>query len=249
MAGVTSKTYRRPLVRAHVYRRDLPKVLTVHEHRFVGPALVDALAGRWESWAMQRTPQLHFSLVDMLTPTVVVAGELLGDGVIDHFLPDLVRGGTRVLLLVDDIPGDRMLALVRSGLSAVCSSSDDALTDVANTNVLDVAAGGVVLPPLLTLQASSAQWRSDWRKDGTGSEEPLTLRETEVLNAITDGLSTKATARLLGLAVKTVENHKTRVFAKLGVRNQAHLVAEKARGRPSQSPLTAGAARVGPGEH
>ncbi len=100
-----------------------------------------------------------------------------------------------------------MIDLVRRGLSAVCSS-DEALTDVANT-VLDIAAGGVVLPSLLVASVV-AQWRSDWHRGGTSSDEQLTLRETEVLNAMTDGLSTKATARLLGLAVKTVENHKTR---------------------------------------
>ena len=194
-SGLPSRAYRRPVVRAHEYRRDLPKVLTVHEHRFVGPALLDALAGRAEVVGDTAYAATALQLVDMLTPTVVVAGELLGDGVIDHFLPDLVRSGTRVLLLVDDVHGDRVLDLVRRGLSAVCSS-DDALADVANT-VLAVAAGGVVLPSLLVASVV-AQWRSDWHRGGTSSDEPLTLREAEVLNAMTDGLSTKATARLLG---------------------------------------------------
>jgi len=53
----------------------------------------------------------------------------------------------------------------------------------------------------------------------------LTPRELDVLAAMSDGLSTKAIARRLGVAVKTVENHKTRVFDKLGVRTQAHAVA------------------------
>lgn len=183
------------MVRAHEYRRDLPKVLTVHEHRFVGPALLDALAGRAEVVGDTAYAATALQLVDMLTPTVVVAGELLGDGVIDHFLPDLVRSGTRVLLLVDDVHGDRVLDLVRRGLSAVCSS-DDALADVANT-VLAVAAGGVVLPSLLVASVV-AQWRSDWHRGGTSSDEPLTLREAEVLNAMTDGLSTKATRAYSG---------------------------------------------------
>ena len=60
-----------------------------------------------------------------------------------------------------------------------------------------------------------------------GPGKQLTLREMEVLNAVADGLSTKATARRLGVAVKTVENHKTRVFAKMGVHSQAQLVAER----------------------
>ncbi len=53
----------------------------------------------------------------------------------------------------------------------------------------------------------------------------LTSRELEVLGAMTDGLSTKAVAHHLGIAVKTVENHKTRIFDKLGVHSQAQAVA------------------------
>ncbi len=40
-----------------------------------------------------------------------------------------------------------------------------------------------------------------------------------------EGMSGKAIARHLGVALKTVENHKIRVFNKLGVRTQAHAVS------------------------
>ena len=46
-----------------------------------------------------------------------------------------------------------------------------------------------------------------------------------MLGAISDGLSTKAVAHHLGIAVKTVEHHKSRIFDKLGVRTQAEAVA------------------------
>jgi DNA-binding NarL/FixJ family response regulator len=59
-----------------------------------------------------------------------------------------------------------------------------------------------------------------------GEKRPrLTPRELEILIKMTDGLATKAIARSLGVAVKTVENHKIRIFDKLGVRTQAHAVA------------------------
>ncbi len=38
------------------------------------------------------------------------------------------------------------------------------------------------------------------------------------------GLATKAIAIELGVAIKTVENHKIRVFEKLGVRTQAQAI-------------------------
>ena len=40
-----------------------------------------------------------------------------------------------------------------------------------------------------------------------------------------DGLATKAIATKLGVALKTVENHKIRIFDKLGVRTQAEAVS------------------------
>jgi DNA-binding NarL/FixJ family response regulator len=69
------------------------------------------------------------------------------------------------------------------------------------------------------------QWR-ELRADPTVAPlERLTPRERDVLRALTDGLSTKAIARELGVAVKTVENHKIHVFDKLGVRTHAQAVA------------------------
>ena len=216
------------MLRAHVYRKDLPKVVTVHENRFVAPGLQEALAGRADVVGDTAYGVAAVQLADMLTPSVVVAGDLLGDGAIDHFLPDLLRGGTRVLLLVDDLPGERVLRLVGRGLSGACSTRN-ALVEVADA-VLAVATGGVVLHPALVASIVT-QWRSGWRGEQTGLEQKLTLREMEVLNAMVDGLSTKAVARLLGITLKTVENHRTRVFAKLGLHSQAQLVAEWARER------------------
>jgi two-component system nitrate/nitrite response regulator NarL len=173
----------------------------------------------------------------MLTPDVVVAGELLGDGLIDHFLPHLVRAGTRVLLVVEAIQGERALGLLAAGLSGVCSA-DDGLADLARA-VLDAAAGGAVVPPPLVASIVT-EWRSARRHGGSlATREKLTMREMEVFNAMADGLSTKAAARLLGVAVKTVESHRTRVFAKLGVRSQAQLVAART-GHLPEWPTTMG---------
>lgn len=52
----------------------------------------------------------------------------------------------------------------------------------------------------------------------------LTAREREVLEHAVKGLHAKEIARALGISARTVEVHKTRVMAKLGVRNIAELV-------------------------
>jgi DNA-binding NarL/FixJ family response regulator len=49
---------------------------------------------------------------------------------------------------------------------------------------------------------------------------PLTAREREILTLTSRGLAGKQVASHLGISPKTVEHHKTRIFAKLGVPNQ-----------------------------
>jgi DNA-binding NarL/FixJ family response regulator len=53
----------------------------------------------------------------------------------------------------------------------------------------------------------------------------LTPREVQVMRGIADGLSTAQIAAALGIAPKSVDNHKQRIFGKLRVRSQAHAVA------------------------
>ena len=53
----------------------------------------------------------------------------------------------------------------------------------------------------------------------------LSHREVQVLGEIGAGSTTRVVAEAMGISPKTVENHKQRIFAKLGVQNQAHAVA------------------------
>ena len=54
--------------------------------------------------------------------------------------------------------------------------------------------------------------------------DPLTPREREVLQLIAEGKTTKDIAGLLGLSVKTVESHRTRLMEKLDIHQTAGLV-------------------------
>jgi DNA-binding NarL/FixJ family response regulator len=53
----------------------------------------------------------------------------------------------------------------------------------------------------------------------------LTKREIEILGCIARGMLTREIAGELGITLKTVENHKQRLFRKLDVQNQAHAVS------------------------
>lgn len=54
--------------------------------------------------------------------------------------------------------------------------------------------------------------------------DSLTVREREVMEHAAKGLHAKEIAAALGISPRTVEVHKTRLMAKLGVRNVAELV-------------------------
>jgi two-component system response regulator DctR len=52
----------------------------------------------------------------------------------------------------------------------------------------------------------------------------LTDQEREVMWQIVDGSPNKITARRLGVSVRTIENRRRSIFAKLGIRSVAELV-------------------------
>lgn len=59
----------------------------------------------------------------------------------------------------------------------------------------------------------------------TARQHTMTCREREVLVLLASGCSASEVAVQLSVSRKTIENHKQRLFAKLGVQNQAHAVA------------------------
>jgi two-component system response regulator NreC len=57
----------------------------------------------------------------------------------------------------------------------------------------------------------------------------LSPREREVFHLVVDGRTTKEVARILGISVKTADNHRYRLMEKLGVHNTVELVRYAAR--------------------
>jgi DNA-binding CsgD family transcriptional regulator len=56
------------------------------------------------------------------------------------------------------------------------------------------------------------------------SQKPLTKREREVLDLISDGYSNKQGALRMGISPRTFESHRAEAMRKLGARNTADLV-------------------------
>ncbi len=115
------------------------------------------------------------------------------------------------------IPGARgtVARLLKRGLRVVVISS--APPD-------DAGEGGVVVgvdAPMAHLAwalAPGARLRASGAPD-------LSPREEQVMRLAAKGMAGKQIARVLGISPKTVEQHKTRAFRRLGVPNQAAAVA------------------------
>lgn len=117
-----------------------------------------------------------------------------------------------VLTMVDD--DDSVLATLRVGARGYILKGAD--QDEVLAAIWAVAAGGAVFGRSIAERVLHG---------GRGPGRDLTTREAEVLSGIARGLSNPQIANELGVSVKTVQNHASRVLAKLQVtdRTQAAL--------------------------
>lgn len=77
--------------------------------------------------------------------------------------------------------------------------------------------------PTLSARALSRR-RERWAPVGAGIPEPLTRREFEVLQLVAEGASNREIGERLFISEKTVKNHITSIFRKLGVSDRTQAV-------------------------
>lgn len=127
---------------------------------------------------------------------------------------------TRVLVLTMHQEDEYVLQAVRAGAAGYLVK-DSAAAELVDA-VRSLHAGRDYFGP----QASRAlaQQVQNPERGGADPYGQLTAREREVFHLIAEGFTTKEVARRLDISVKTAENHRGRVLAKLDVRNTAELV-------------------------
>lgn len=126
----------------------------------------------------------------------------------------------KVLILSMHQSEEYVRQALRSGASAYLLK--DAAPVELELAIHAVLRGETYLSPAVSRGVVSdyVQRLRDDPSPGTG----LTPRQTEVLQLIAEGLSTKDIARRLDLSVKTVESHRTQLMKQLGIHEIAGLV-------------------------
>jgi DNA-binding NarL/FixJ family response regulator len=148
-------------------------------------------------------------------------GVILEADAVDWDSGRLARGLRRGL------PGVRILGLTSGEMSraGTARAHRDGFRDV-----LPRSAGIVQI--LLALRATSALHRvrlypapADPSVAADPGDAVLTARELTILTLVGAGFTSREISSELTISHKTVENHKQRIFGKLGVQNQAHAVS------------------------
>lgn len=162
-------------------------------------------------------------LVTALQPEVVLLDlnmpELDGIGATERIARESPRTGILILTMLED--DESVLAAIRAGARGYIvkgSGSEEIVRAIRG-----VAAGEVIFGPSVAPKVLSAL-----QSAGSASPDPpfagLTRREYEVLLLLAQGQSNQAIADRLFVSEKTVRNHLSLIFDKLGVSSRAEAI-------------------------
>lgn len=198
------------------------RVVVVDDHALVRDSLVRALRGDGHDVVGAcASPQEAMRTVATEQPDVVLVDVNLGtdvDGV--RLATDLRAAHPSVSVTMVSMHDDER-TVRRAMVAGVAGfvSKDEPLEELLQA-VRTVAAGGSYLSSRLAGSVMAMMGREDRPADH------LTDREAEVLELLAHGERTADIADALFLAEKTIKNHLTSIYAKLGVSSASQAVAE-----------------------
>jgi DNA-binding NarL/FixJ family response regulator len=182
--------------------------------------LLDA-AGDVRVVGSSATASAALPLLVQLAPDVVLLDLDLGDEDGLAWLPRISsavpKGRVLILTALRDRARDE--DALRAGARGLVLK--DAAPEVLLQAIRSVAAGALWFDPRV-LAAPRGAHGSPGHEAPSGVE--LTAREREIVALIGEGLRNEEVGRRLGIAEKTVRNHLTTVFQKLGVSGRLELV-------------------------
>jgi two-component system response regulator NreC len=126
------------------------------------------------------------------------------------------KGGPRPILLTMHAEDRYVLEALRAGARGYVLKKQ-AGADLVRA-IREVAGGRVYLSPGVSAVVADAV-----RSPAPLPEDPLTVREREVLQLVAEGKTTKEISTILGVSVKTTDAHRTRLMQKLNIHDIAGL--------------------------
>lgn len=187
-----------------VVRQGLRALLEREMFHVVGEA-----ADGFEAIAMAERLQPQIVVIDLAMPA------LNGIDAVREIVKRAPRA--KAILLTMFTEEHHVLEALRAGVKG-CVSKSQAAEHLLQA-IQDVSFGGVYLSP----HVSGAVVQAYLAKSDL-PYEPLTPRERQVLQLIAEGKTTKETAAMLDVSVKTAETHRTNLMVKLDIHSTAGLV-------------------------
>ncbi|MHC1742359.1 MAG: response regulator [Syntrophobacteraceae bacterium] len=133
---------------------------------------------------------------------------------------------TKILILTMHKDQEFLRQAIAAGADGYLLKED---ADIELYSAIDtISRGGHYISPILSGTVTDGFLhlvREPHRRDQhTPQAQTLTTRESEILQLIAEGNSSMQIARLLGISVRTAENHRSHIMRKLGLRKNIHLV-------------------------
>lgn len=205
------------------------RLLVADDHTIVREGLVSMLeeTGECEVVAQAADGAQALELAHRTRPHVVVTDlsmpRLSGLEVVTRLRKELP--GTRTLVLTVHEEDEYIIPLIRAGANGFLNKD----TSVAElmTAIKAIHAGQSWLGERAVRAVAHQAQRS--HDAGLDPYSTLTARERETFQLVVEGKTTREIAAVLGIGVKTAENHRARMMEKLGVRNSADVVRFAAR--------------------
>lgn len=169
------------------------------------------------------------ALVTELAPDVVLLNVTAGDDEALERLERLLaaRPGLQIVVLGGEAAGVTPTDVLQAGAHAYLPHEVSA--DELVAAVRAVAAGLVVLHPLSAGALLDRALGPSRPSPAAGLGDPLTPRESEVLQALAAGLTNRAIARQLQVSENTIKFHVSSILTKLDAASRAEAVALAAR--------------------
>ena len=154
-----------------------------------------------------------------LNPDILLMDISMPGGGLNAILPILeINSKQKIMMLTVSETSDDVLSALDKGAKAYVLKGvgSRALADI----VRSVAAGETYVSPTLSARLLSDMSSAAAIAKQSNPINDLTSREHEVLNLVAEGLSNKRIALRLGVHEKTIKQHMTHIFAKLGTSNR-----------------------------